>query len=141
MKKLRPREVAFLSEVAQLGQSLGGPSAPQPRGSPPQGQFPAPPAEGGVRGAARPHQGAESLAERLTAGAEPLAGPVRRAEGAAPEHGHLADQAGQPLRGEAWGSARSQWVLIGGPAQRLCEGHTEAKRKREAFEGDKHHEW
>lgn len=98
MKKLRPRE------VAQLGRAW---RAPQPRGSLPQGQLPAPPAEGGVRGAARPHQGAESLAEQLAAGAEPLAGPVRRAQGAAPEHGHLADQDGQPLRGEAWGSGAS----------------------------------
>lgn len=41
MKKLRPRE------VAQLGRAW---RAPQPRGSLPQGQLPAPPAEGGVWG-------------------------------------------------------------------------------------------
>lgn len=86
------------------------PSSPWPVALHPQGQFPAPAAERGVRGAACPRQGAEDLPEQLPAGAEPLAGAVRRAEGAAPEHGHLADQAGQPLRGEALGHGREPWA-------------------------------
>lgn len=116
----------------------------------PQGQFAAPAAEGGVRGAAHPRPGAGNLAAPLGPGAAPPAGPLGPAEGAAP-------QPGQPLRGEAsgwwawetgprsWvdslGLSQLGWIPVGVCALRLGEGHTEAQRKPEAFEGDEHHGW
>lgn len=51
----------------------------------------------GVSRATASDQGAEDVSERVTAGAEPLAGTLRPAERAAPGPGHLYDQTGQPL--------------------------------------------
>lgn len=56
-------------------------------------------------------------------------------------HCEVRPGAPEPQDTDSLGLSQVTMGPFGGRAQRLCEGHTEAKRKPEAFEGDEHREW